>query len=451
MIQVETKYKSIAPYLEYVFSIFLSIYKIPVKIVVVYGKEKSGDINILPSTAIDFFSSTDSEPKIYKNILWADRTIPLLFQKKVEDPIIQFDRKGNNVIITADILSSAFYFVSCWQEYYNKKKDDFGRFPVTESLLYKLSVLDIPVVNYYFDILATAIGKLLNEKPIIKNSFSTIITHDIDKCMTGWKENAFYLFNTGKILKGFQVILNKTFKKDIWFNFDKILKIEKDLNLKSTFFILTKHKKYKKFSNADYNLKNPDLQNVLNKIEETGSEIALHGSIGSGWIHDFLPEEIKELNRTISGNRFHYLAVQIPDSFEIIENNKLKYDSSLGFSAKIGFRSGICFPYKPFNFKTNKAFSFFEHPVMVMDTTLINKKYMGLDPEDSMKIISKLLNEVQKFNGIFVILWHNTLFSGYKYEKWKNLFNNIIKLCKEQNAVFLSAKEITDRYNSQNS
>ena len=44
----------------------------------------------------------------------------------------------------------------------------------------------------------------------------------------------------------------------------------------------------------------------------------------------------------------------IKNSWNILEKNKIKYDLSLGFPEVIGFRCGICYPFKVFDLKRKK-------------------------------------------------------------------------------------------------
>jgi hypothetical protein len=128
---------------------------------------------------------------------------------------------------------------------------------------------------------------------------------------------------------------------------------------------------------------------------------------------------------------------RVKESFPIIEKTGIDYDSSLGFAENIGFRNGFCFPYKPYNFEKDMAYSFYEFPFQVMDRTLIDKNYMGLPPEQAIKAITRIMNEINKFSGYFIFIWHNNTITGFKYSKWKSVFTDIIEYGKELNAEFL--------------
>jgi len=299
-----------------------------------------------------------------------------------------------------------------------------------------LDCLKIPVVNYYFDILAEAIKEIDKKSIQLKNStFKTIISHDIDECTTGWLYNSFWYLKDFKILKSFQMIFQKIFRNDIWFNFDKIIEVEKKHEIKSSYFFIPTNKKYGKIKNSDYKFHSKPMQDAVNKLESNGHEIAIHGSYGTGFINGMMEEELSQFGRETKGGRFHYLAIKIPDSFDIIEKSGIKYDSSLGFAQSVGFRTGYCYPYFPYDITNNRKYTFLEFPLSIMDITLENKQYMNCKLNNATNIINPIINEVEKFGGVLTILWHNKFFSGYKYG-WGQTFEVVVEYCKSKHTQF---------------
>ena len=129
----------------------------------------------------------------------------------------------------------------------------------------------------------------------------------------------------------------------------------------------------------------------------------------------------------------------------ILEKSGIKYDTSLGFAECTGFRRGTCHPFYLYDFEQNKTSTVLEIPLIVMDTTLRNKKYMGFAPEKTREDIFKLVDEVKKFNGIFSLLWHNTYFSEYKFTGWKQIYLDILEYCKNNHALMTTCRDIYER------
>ena len=102
--------------------------------------------------------------------------VPLLFG----DPDI--GRKGDTIVVRADIVSSAFFLVSRYEEMlYRDKRDEQGRFSGRESFPYRAGFIDRPIVDEYGKLLR----KWLRQSGIdIKEPPSSIkkvnLTHDVD-------------------------------------------------------------------------------------------------------------------------------------------------------------------------------------------------------------------------------------------------------------------------------
>jgi hypothetical protein len=54
-----------------------------------------------------------------------------------------------NAALQFDVFSATFYLVSRYEEYLPHLKDQHGRFKANQSVLYKLGVLNEPVVNQW--------------------------------------------------------------------------------------------------------------------------------------------------------------------------------------------------------------------------------------------------------------------------------------------------------------
>ena len=425
--------------LEYVLFTFENIYCIENPITISYGDKASRDINIKPGNAVQFFSKNMEKPK-YSIINWNHKLIPILFTTKIENKNLFFENKRKGISVEGDILMSAFYFLSSWQEYISNKKDKLGRFPFNNSFLSDLGLVDVPLVNYYFDILASAIMRHSGSKLVIHerhgNGLKIGITHDIDHCHTGSLQDSYRQFLAGERLAAIKKGINRITQKDIWYNFDQLLDIEKKYGVTSSYYFISENKPRDGLANADYNLQSKDFQSLMKKIGSNGHEIGIHGSIGTGFNQKQLDDEISKFQNPIIGGRFHYLLMRVNESFSIIDKSKINYDSSLGFAEHIGFRNGFCFPYRPYNFKKDRPYSFYEFPFQMMDRTFIQSNYMGLNPHDAKEAINRIMNEILKFNGYFIFIWHNNTITGFKYKEWESVLINTIEYGMELGSDF---------------
>ncbi|WP_427365245.1 hypothetical protein [Candidatus Caldatribacterium saccharofermentans] len=125
------------------------------------------------------------------------------------------------------------------------------------------------------------------------------------------------------------------------------------------------------------------------------------------------------------GGRQHYLRWENPVTWQIWDEVGLDYDATLGFADHVGFRCGTCREFPVFDLKARRALRLREIPLMVMDATLLEDRYMGLKPEQALEQIEKLSNICHCFCGSFSLLWHNTSL----VQAWqRGLYLNILKV-----------------------
>lgn len=427
---------------KYIYELFLKIYKPDFKIDINYGENHNSKIRIHRANIDSYNNLNLSDIKTVIHKEWGDKKIPFFFDSKETDIIT---KNNDSLIINYDIIASSFLLLSGYQEYLIKIRDEYGRFPYEHHLQNEHDFTLLPIVNYYFDILKTAVEKAYNVSLKVKlwgdKDFAVFVSHDIDLCETAWIEASSWRLKRGDIITPFKLVFNKIFIQDAWFNFDDILEIENQLQIPSTYFFINQSGKTGKMKNGDYNIFDRKFKNVFNKIEKNGSEIAIHGSLGTHNNATKFKNEIELMPTHVLGNRFHYMFYDIDSTPENLEESGLKYDSSVGFAETIGFRSSFCFPYHIYDFKNNKPTSVLEIPLTFMDSSL-RPNYMNLSKESIINYAKDIIREIKKHHGIFSINWHNNRFSEVKEPGWKEIFIEIIKICKEENAKFLTGKDI---------
>ena len=77
----------------------------------------------------------------------------------------------------------------------------------------------------------------------------------------------------------------------------------------------------------------------------------------------------------------------------------------MGYASNSGFRAGICTPYYFYDLKKETTTNLKIVPFQVMDVTL--RDYMGLAPNEAIKEVEQIMEEVRNVNGTFVSIWHN--------------------------------------------
>lgn len=100
--------------------------------------------------------------------------------------------------------------------------------------------------------------------------------------------------------------------------------------------------------------------------------------------------------------------LSIPDDGDAVAAAGIRDGYTLGFADVAGFRMGTCQPFPVFDPIEFRHIEATEHPLAVMDCTLVWKRYMGLSQVDAIRYCVALAEEVRNHGGELVVLWHST-------------------------------------------
>lgn len=255
-----------------------------------------------------------------------------------------------------------------------------------------------------------------------------IITHDIDeidRCPSRKKSK----------LECIKYVLSHIVLKPYGDNIDTILNIENEKSIKSTFYLFSEYSQKSHFDN------------IIDKIKHMGHEIGLHGSPQAALDKkDFIAEkqELQEkIGKEISGHRQHTLtrAFSNPKTLQIINDCNLKYDVSIASNENFGFKSGICYPYHPFDLDNKSKFEFLEIPSSYMDWTGLYRYFNGAQ---HVEIISKLNKIVERYNGCLALSFHNSYINKRLYPEIYETFLKTLDYVLEKNYWIATAIECAE-------
>ncbi|MDO7847262.1 hypothetical protein Q5H92_12895 [Hymenobacter sp. M29] len=350
--------------------------------------------------------------------------------------------------INADVVSAAFYLLSGWQEFFSVERDRHGRFPYSASVQQQYSFVALPVVNYYFDVLKTAVehvsGQALQPRHWQGAAFASFITHDIDSLHGGWGTAIRRDLRHGKLFDAGRALLGKaTGRPAPWNNLEHVQAETTRLGAPSTFFMLSSSQPAPNgTANADYKI-DSSLLKRLRQLEANGAETASHGSYGTAADVTRLREEVGQYGSAgLAGNRFHYLCWEPRRTPGVVAAAGFRYDSTLGFAEHFGFRNSYCLPFYPFDFERAQAHSFLEIPLNVMDATLHHPNYLQLRPAEILPAIKPMFEEIERFGGVATVLWHNDHFDPANTTTGPHQFAEIMNDLRRRGAVFLTGRQI---------
>ena len=118
---------------------------------------------------------------------------------------------------------------------------------------------------------------------------------------------------------------------------------------------------------------------------------------------------------------------KVPDTWELLSRAGFKYDTTFAYADCVGFRNGMCHPFKPFNLNTNKEIDILEIPLTIMDATIF--LHMNIDQKRAWDLTKQLIDTVEQYNGVITILFHN---DTYKLEENLKFYEKLLKYCSEK-------------------
>lgn len=394
-----------------------------------FGKYK---IVIIPS---GFFSEETygTAPTLPRLPLQTVEDIPLLFGSP------DIIRSDDTIIIHADLIASAFFLLSRYEEWMKKDlRDKHGRFPGKKSLPARAGFIDRPIIDEYGHLLRKHLRQTGCDAPEPTEQFRQInLTHDVDTpfyCRT-WRNVARETLK-GNIINAFRWKYGDL-ENDPYYTFpwmlklgDNMRKIFGDDHCQSILFFRAGGKEFR--DKPHYDLRSKDMQSLLSLCKEYHSIIGLHSSYEAGKKPELIPSEKQMLEKafdtTVTQNRHHFLTSREPEDMEMLESAGITDDYTMGYADIAGFRLGTSRVVRYMNPATlHLSPSLKLHPLTVMDCTLNEPDYMNLDEDKALRYCMHLAETTKKMNGELTLLWHNTsatLHCGYL----KNLYSKILYL-----------------------
>ena len=294
-----------------------------------------------------------------------------------------------------------------------------------------------PMINQYEIELLTEIREKYHalNLPFVRKWFwpnffkaGCILTHDVDWFhYSPWHFAVTHNKSILQLIKlAYQALVHK---RDYGNNVPAIVSKEKQRNVRSTFFFL-----------ANYGAHQQEFLKILKILRKEKIEIGLHGSFSSYRNLDLLKIEKDKLEKYIGakvkGVRQHELNFLTPLTWEYQEKAGFAHDLTLCYATRIGFRSGLCFPYHPIDIARSKRFSLLEIPTSFMDWTVLSKTY-----DELLKILEKLEQVVEEYNGCLAMNFHNTYQNEETFPEVEKFYTHVLDDLKERNYWLTTAHE----------
>ena len=341
--------------------------------------------------------------------------IPLLYGSAKEE------WHGSTWVVSADIVASAFFLLSRYEEALcRKKRDKHGRFRAKDSILFGENTLLRPLVDEYRPLLHRWLKQAGVKMPAPKTGISHYyLTHDVDAptyCRT-WR-NVLRCIKQGHSPQQALRWKRGLIEQDPFYTFPFLLEAnqelaEKKANVSTLFFVKaggtsTQDKPF-------YNLRSKDIRSLFALAADHQATIGLHSSYDAGATPTLIPSEKEQLEKAlgtpITTNRHHFLRSRQPEDMEALERAGITDDFTLGFADHVGFRLGTARPVRRICPLSGKVGTLVLHPLTIMECSLSDPQYMNLAEEEAFARCQEVVSRVEEAGGELVLLWHNTSFA----------------------------------------
>lgn len=353
------------------------------------------------------------------------QNVDLLLEQGLSDVIIKvqdwentkcFFSVSENSDLPFDIFAASFYLLSRYEEYLPHVKDNFGRFPASESLAYNNEFLAQPVVDIWAYKFREILKKRFQKIAFRNRKFEAIsiisVSHVFNFQNKGFLRSLMgTLIDLGKlkfsrISDRVKVLLK--LKKDPYNVFDELIFFIKNYRTKMVFmFQLSDYSAYDK--NINYNRQN--YSSIIKYVADY-SKVGLRLGYFAVQNIDDLKKEKKRFENIIHGPLQNVINpkynLQLPIQYGYLNELDVPNDYSMGYPESLGFRAGTSTSFFFYDINMELTTPLTLHPYV------FHSQFCRLENnEDVQDSISALLVELKNVDGAFRGVFKNRDFSEY--------------------------------------
>jgi peptidoglycan/xylan/chitin deacetylase (PgdA/CDA1 family) len=296
---------------------------------------------------------------------------------------------------------------------------------------------DRPLVDEYVELLWAAITQTWPGLRRRRPGFRLRLTHDIDNPWAAWRRPTRRVLRAlggdlirrhdpglaARRLRAWSDARTGRWDRDPYHTYDVLARVSERAGLRSTFYFMAAGPEGQRAPH--YRITDRPFAAILRQIHERGHEIGLHASYEAYRSADALRLEHEALATACRaagfepdspGVRQHYLRFANPDTWRFQAAAGLAHDSSIGFTDRIGFRSGTCREHRVFDLVAGRALDLHERPLLAMDAAMFDE--LRLRPSDAAASVKALVERCRAMGGDAVLLVHNDRVAGSRPLAW---------------------------------
>lgn len=334
---------------------------------------------------------------------------------------------GVSIVTGADLVASSFFWITLYEETLLQERDEIGRIPQDRLRSVQEEITVRPLVDEYSVLLLTWL-RMLGYRPSGKATpLRVLATHDVDSGIgvKGLRAHLNHGLRTAfrEIVRqrrptSAMVALQQWARRAIGLSseaslFRDIVTLDAEYGLRSFFFLMANGTHP---YDATYDILSDPASRVIRTIRDAGGQIGLHVGLNAHTSPEQFQNEWQYLQRAAPQAtpiaRSHYLALFPPHTWRQLVEFGFKADSTVGFSRHLGFRSGTCHAYRPFDLERQVVLPIWELPMAIMDINL----FLGFPrtaDDDRISSALDLAARIRAHGGCLVLNWHNVYCFGH--------------------------------------
>ena len=329
-------------------------------------------------------------------------------------------------------------------------KDKLGRVCFTKE---QADDISFPFLDDEVKRLRTLIQKFLCKNNVsytrvnFINEPSVCLSHDVDSLKSNSIIRFAYNFLRSVVSLNFSSFFNYIKKKSAFLNthadIRKFVQVETEYNFRSTYFFLSLPF-FLGREGRRYSVRSGKIKKIIRYLIENKFEIGMHTS-RKGFSEIKLGKaEIKRLKKatgeiTVAGVRNHYLQGNFPKLWNVYEN-LFDYDSSLGSSEYIVYRSGTSNPFQPFDYNLNRELDILEVPLIVMDGAITG------NCEEIFNKVKEHIDIAFDNRSLITILWHTDRIIPDEFTEHSYAYEKVLAYLFQLNFSSLTINEAVLKY-----
>lgn len=321
-----------------------------------------------------------------------------------------------------DLFSAVFFLLSRYEEYGPFSPDKHGRYPATESILYRNGWLQRPIVDEWVHAFRCELERKLPVK-LPAPVFSFCATYDIDIAyshlhkgvgrIAGAFLRALLHADLKQVSQRSRVLRKK--QKDPYDAFRWMRQIHREYGVSPTYFVLAALHT----TRFDKNIhpQHPAMVRVIKNLVKEG-KFGIHPSYYSQ--EGTAMQQEKKVLEQVAGHattlsRQHYIRAVLPHTYRMLITRGVTDDYSMGYGTHLGFRAGTGCSFPWYDLDKEHVTALRIHPFCFMDTTAHYEA--KLDAQQAFERLEAMTEILRRTGSVLVTVFHN--FSLGTADEWK--------------------------------